>query len=116
MLYVPQEIVHETIIEIFKIFSHCQIASMATARFRPPKTEEEEISLLSETIPKNTKYNTKWGVNVFTAWQNTRMNKKAQLETSWRQRTSVDQCQGPVSPTRAHVRRQFKLLALQIHL
>ena len=64
MLYVPQEIVHETIIEIFKIFSHCQIASMATARFRPPKTEEEEISLLSETVPKNTVYNTKWAVNV----------------------------------------------------
>ena len=81
MLYVPQEIVHETIIEIFKIFSHCQINSMATARFPPPKTEEEEISLLSETVPKNTKYNTKWVVNVFTAWQNLRMNKKAQLET-----------------------------------
>ena len=48
MLYVPQEIMHETIIEIFKIFSHCKIASMATARFCPPKTEEEEISLLSE--------------------------------------------------------------------
>ena len=50
---------------------------MATARFRTPKTEEEEISLLSETVPENTKYNTKWAVNVFTAWQNTRMNKKA---------------------------------------
>ena len=59
MLYVPQEIVHETIVEIFKNFSHCQIASMATARFRPPNTEEEEIFLLSETVPKNTKYNTK---------------------------------------------------------
>ena len=82
MLYVPQEIVHETIIEIFKIFSHCQIASMATARFRPPKTEVGEISLLPETVPKNTKYNTKWAVSVFTAWQNTRMNKKGQLETS----------------------------------
>ena len=82
MLYVPQERVHETIIEILKIFSHCQIARMATARFRPPKTEEEEIFLLSETGPKNTKYNTKWAVNVFTAWQNTRMNKKAQFETS----------------------------------
>ena len=55
---------------------------MATVRFRPPKTEKEEILLLSETVPKNTKYNTKWAVNVFTAWQNTRMNKKAQLETS----------------------------------
>ena len=82
MLYIPQEIVHETVIEIFKIFSHCQIASVATARFRPPKTEEEEISLLSETVPKNTKYNTKWAVNIFTAWQNTIMIKKAQLETS----------------------------------
>ena len=82
MLYVPKEIVHETIIEIFKIFSHCNITSMATARFRPPKTEEEEISLQSETVPKNTKYKTKWAMNVFTAWQNTRMNKKAQLETS----------------------------------
>ena len=55
---------------------------MATARFRPPKTEEEEISLLSETVPRDTKYNTKWAVNFFTSWQNTRMNKKAQLETS----------------------------------
>ena len=53
---------------------------MATGRFRSPKTDKEEIALLSETVPKNTKYNTKWAVNVFTAWQ-TRMNKKAQLET-----------------------------------
>ena len=56
---VPQEVVLERRIEIFKIFSHCQIASMATARFRPPKTEEEEISSLSETVPKNTQENTK---------------------------------------------------------
>ena len=42
---------------------------MATGRFRSPKTEKEEIALLSETVPKNTKYNTKWAVNVFTAWQ-----------------------------------------------
>ena len=54
---------------------------MATGRFRSPKTEKEEIALLSETVPKNTKYNTKWVVNAFTAWQNTRVNKKAQLET-----------------------------------
>ena len=81
-LYFPQEIVHETIIDIFKIFSHCQIASVATARFNPPKTEEEEISVLSEAVPKNTKYNTKWAVNVFTARKNTRINKKAQLKTS----------------------------------
>jgi len=64
ILYVPQERVHGTMIELLIIFSHCQAVSMATACFRPPKTEEEEISY------------------VFTAWQNTRMNKKAQLETA----------------------------------
>ena len=98
------------------IFSHCQTVSMATARFRRPKTEEEEISLLSETVPKNTTYNTKWAVNVFTAWQSTRMNKKAQLETAGHNGLESGNAGGPVSPTRAHVRKQFKLLALQIHL
>ena len=53
---------------------------MVIGRFRSPKTEAEEISLLSETVPKNTKYNTRWAVNDFNSWQNTRMNKKAQLE------------------------------------
>ena len=104
MLYVQQEIVHETIIEIFKIFSHCQIARMASARFRPPKTEEEEISLLSGTVPKNTKYNTKWAVNIFTAWQNTRMKKKAQLETSGGnglESTNVEDLSVPLEPMSA---------------
>ena len=54
---------------------------MTTVRFHSLKTEKEEVALLSETVPKNTKYNTKWAVNAFTAWQNTRVNKKAQLET-----------------------------------
>ena len=53
----------------------------ATRRFCSPKTEKEEIVLLSETVAKNTKYNTKWEVNAFTAWQNTRVNRKVQLET-----------------------------------
>ena len=51
---------------------------MTTGRFRSPKTEVEKIALiLSETVPKNKKYNTKWALNIFTTWQNTRMNKKA---------------------------------------
>ena len=65
---------------------------MATGRFRSPKTKEEEIALLSETVSKNTKCNTKWAVNDFTTWQNMRMNKKAQLETVGRnglERTDV---------------------------
>ena len=52
---------------------------MATGRFRSPKTEAEEIALLSETVRKNTKCNTKWTVHDFTTWQNTKMNKKAQF-------------------------------------
>ena len=42
---------------------------MATGQFRSPKTEKDEIALLSETVPKNTKYNTKLAVNAFTTWQ-----------------------------------------------
>ena len=42
--------------------------SMASDCFRPLKTEEKEIALLYETVPKNNRYNTKWAVNVFTAW------------------------------------------------
>ena len=88
MLYVPQEIVHETIIEIFKIFSHCQIASMATARFRPPKTEEEEISLPSETVPENTKYNTdKMGGERFYYLAEYENEQKSVVGNIWRQRT-----------------------------
>ena len=55
LLYVSQERVHGTIIELLMIFSRCQTVIMATAHFRPPKIEEEEISFLSETVPKTTK-------------------------------------------------------------
>ena len=72
---------------------------MSTGRFRSPKIEAEEIALLSETVPKNTKYNSKWAVNVFTTWQNTRMNKKAQLETvggNGLERTVVEDLSAPL--------------------
>ena len=36
-------------------------------RFRSPKTEKEEVALLFETVSKNTKYNTKWAMDAFTA-------------------------------------------------
>ena len=41
---------------------------------------------------------------------------KSAAGNSWTQRTWVNYCRGHVSPTRAHVRKQFKLLTLQIHL
>ena len=51
------------------------------ARHRDPKSEEQERYLLSEVVPRNTQYNTKWGVKVFRDWQETRQNKRAQLES-----------------------------------
>ena len=54
-VHVPQERVHETMVELLLIFSHCQTVNVATARFRPSKSEKEEISPLSETVPRNTK-------------------------------------------------------------
>ena len=77
---------------------------MATGRFRSPKTEAEEIALLSETVPKNMKHNTKWVVNVFTTWQNTRMNKKVQLQTvggNGLERTNVEDLSAPLQHTSA---------------
>ena len=88
---------------------------MSTGRFRSPKTESEEIALLSETVPKNTKYDSKWAVNVFTTCQNTRMSKKAPLETvggNGLERTVVEDLSAPLEHTFA----EFKFLAVQIHL
>ena len=114
MLYAPQERVHETIIELLISFSHCQTVSMTTALLRPPKTEEEEISLLSETVPKKSTYNTKWAVNVFTAWQNTRMNKKAQLETvghNGLESTNVEDLSVPLEHMSANFTLVYKWVA-----
>ena len=46
---------------------------------RSPKGKEE-TSLLSETTPKATQYNTKWGRKVFEEWQQRRQNTCAMLE------------------------------------
>ena len=49
-------------------------------RFRPPKSKEEETSLVSEATPKATQCNTKLGRNVFEEWQQRRQNTCAMLE------------------------------------
>ena len=49
-------------------------------RFRPPKSKEEETSLVSEATPKATQYNTKWGRKVFEEWQQRRQNTCAMLQ------------------------------------
>ena len=38
-------------------------------RFRDPKSMEEESSWLEETLPKKTRYNTKWALKIFDKWQ-----------------------------------------------
>ena len=50
-------------------------------RFRDPKSVEEESSWLEETVPKNTRYNTKWAVKIFDEWQKSRGNKVAKNES-----------------------------------
>ena len=58
-----------------------ELRSKMAARFRAPKSEDEERLLLSKVVPKNTTYNTKWCLKVFTEWQQRRQNKIAKLET-----------------------------------
>ena len=50
-------------------------------RFRDPKSVEEESSWLEETLPKNTRYNTKWALKIFDRWQKHRGNKIARNES-----------------------------------
>ena len=54
---------------------------MANSRFRDPKSVEEEVSWLQETIPKNIRYNTKWAMKILEDWQRSRVNKVAKKET-----------------------------------
>ena len=60
--------------------------SIATGRFRSPKTEAEEVALLSETVPKNTKYNTKGGER-FCYLAEHENEQKSAVGNSWRERT-----------------------------
>ncbi|KXJ16817.1 hypothetical protein AC249_AIPGENE22802 [Exaiptasia diaphana] len=49
-------------------------------RFRKPKSKEEEANCVGSSVPKNTKYVTKWAVTLFCDWQKARNNKKAEFE------------------------------------
>jgi len=49
-------------------------------KFRELKTVEEEKALLVKSVPKWTRYVTKWSFNFFTQWQNARLNNSAANE------------------------------------
>ena len=49
-------------------------------KFRELKTADEEKALLEKSIPKSTRYVTKWSFNIFAHWENARLNKKAANE------------------------------------
>ena len=50
-------------------------------KFRELKTDDEEKTLLEKTVPKSTRYVTKWSAfNIFAQWQNARLNKQAANE------------------------------------
>ena len=54
---------------------------MVNSRFRDPKSVEEEVSWLQETIPKNTRYNTKWAMKILENWRRSRVNRVGKKET-----------------------------------
>ena len=45
------------------------LAGDERCRFRPPKSVQEEGSLLVQSKPKSTQYKDKWAVEVFRTWQ-----------------------------------------------
>ena len=49
-------------------------------KFRELKTANEEKALLENSVPKSTRYVTKWSFNIFAQWQNARLNKQAANE------------------------------------
>ena len=49
--------------------------SMSGRQFRKALSKEEEQNALQESIPKSTRYATKWAVKIFGEWQSGRDNK-----------------------------------------
>ena len=49
--------------------------SMSGRQFRKALSKEEEKNALQESIPKSTRYATKWAVKIFGEWQSGRDNK-----------------------------------------
>ena len=45
------------------------LAEDESCQFRPPKSVQEEDSLLVQSKPKSTQYKDKWAVEVFRTWQ-----------------------------------------------
>ena len=46
-------------------------------KFTESKTGDEEEEFLENSVPKSTRYVTKWSFNIFAPWQNARPNKEA---------------------------------------
>ena len=53
-----------------------------SCRFRPPKSVQEEGSLLVQSKPKSTQYKDKWAVEVFRTWQAARKQKFCILDVA----------------------------------
>ena len=51
------------------------LAEDESCRFRPPRSVQEEDSLLGQSKPKSTQYKDKWAVEVFRSWQAAREQK-----------------------------------------
>ena len=58
------------------------LAEDESCRFRPPKSVQEEDSLLVQSKPKSTQYKNKWAVEVFRTWQAAREQKFCILDVA----------------------------------
>ena len=58
------------------------LAEDESCRFRPPKSVQEEGSLLVQSKPKSTQYKDKWAVEVFRTWQAARKQKFCILDVA----------------------------------
>ena len=53
-----------------------------SSRFRIPKTFDEEMACVINSIPKSTVYKNKWALQIFREWQGQRANKICTIEPS----------------------------------
>ena len=55
---------------------------MALSHFREAKTDEEEVNLVQNAVPKSTQYKNKWTYGIFEAWQRQRLVKVPIVEVA----------------------------------
>jgi hypothetical protein len=87
-----------------------------SCRFREPKRLDEESLYVEESVPKNTRNNTKWAKRVFEERQNNRLDKTACV---YHDLLQIEDLTVPLSemslPSVAHWLSKFACEAAKVH-